>query len=322
MSVYKITNNQEIHEILPSPNEDNFTMAVELFRLFDNSRINLDSTIDELRKFPNDFTIRFYPGNVHEFIVNPFQLACVLGTEKMVKILLKENRNQINNTFVCGTCQHTTPLVMIINNGWEKILENYQGTFDFDVENSHGEKLISQESKNKIIELQKYKKELLDGSIPKVEELITNWRPFINEPELLILKEFLESVVSKTEFQDGRKVLCIQGKGNTGKTTLVKEIMKIVGHRAKNVPSFEEITDTCDCDLVIIQEFMNDDKEMMSANIKKMTSKDFFCVRRSPNEDGTQYLNTAKLLFTIVLNNDFDTVTNFRIVTINLTHVF
>lgn len=153
------------------------------------------------------------------------------------------------------------------------------------------------------------------------EELINNWSQYINETDLKNLNEFVESVLFKREFQDGRKVLCIKGKGNTGKTTLVKEIMKLVGNRTKQISAFDENLDTRNCDLVVIQEFSKEEEQTIAAIIKKMTSKDDF-VQKELYSDTVIYQNTAKLIFVTDRDSEFDEATKNRIVTINLTHVF
>lgn len=150
---------------------------------------------------------------------------------------------------------------------------------------------------------------------------LNHWSQYIGEADLKILNEFVESVIFRREFQDGRKVLCIKGEGNTGKTTLVREIMKLVGERAKTISSFDETLDTRNCDLVVIHEFNKEEEQTVAAIIKKITSKVYF-VQRDEYSVGTKYLNTAKLIFVTNRDNDFDEATKNRIVTIELTHIF
>ena len=106
-------------------NHKNFKMATELFELFDDLIVNLDSTIEKLKQFPKDFNICFYVANIHECTCNAFQLACVFGNKKLIMALINDNINYLNDKFIFGTCICTTPLEILLSDGHYNVVKSF-----------------------------------------------------------------------------------------------------------------------------------------------------------------------------------------------------
>jgi len=94
-------------------NED-FTTAVELFRLFDDSRINTLETQLAIKKFEN-FKIRFYLAGVVECIFDSYMLACLLKNKNLIDTLAYDGKtwNLRPNERYCFGANIITPFMAI-----------------------------------------------------------------------------------------------------------------------------------------------------------------------------------------------------------------
>lgn len=74
----------------------NFTTAVEIFRLFDDSRIN-KLTIDDYQFLKDNinFVVKFYFNKTWLYF-NPYFLACLAGNEKLILYLSMITENKYN----------------------------------------------------------------------------------------------------------------------------------------------------------------------------------------------------------------------------------
>jgi len=140
-------------------NED-FTQAVEIFRLFDDSRINLAETREALKKMNPNFMIRFYWLDVTECIFDSFMFACFLKNKNLIKVL-SQNYNSNNwNVYInqeyCFGSSNITPLAAICtnynyyNDDERNILELFMlsGYCNFNQIDPFGERMITSEMEN------------------------------------------------------------------------------------------------------------------------------------------------------------------------------
>lgn len=102
---------EEIH------NKGYFTEAVEMFRLFDDSRINLEESRKALKKMSYDLKcVRFYYSGSHECIFNSYMFACFLGNYKLILELAEDNGDYNlypNDQYTYGTHEYITPFAAI-----------------------------------------------------------------------------------------------------------------------------------------------------------------------------------------------------------------
>uniref|UniRef100_A0A6C0BDH0 Uncharacterized protein n=1 Tax=viral metagenome TaxID=1070528 RepID=A0A6C0BDH0_9ZZZZ len=72
--------NETIHE---AHNKEDFTKAVEIFRLFDDSRIDLQETHEALAMMDREYLIKFYFSE-KECIFDSYMFSCILGNYALI----------------------------------------------------------------------------------------------------------------------------------------------------------------------------------------------------------------------------------------------
>lgn len=108
---YEITALGSTHRIFASENPD-FTKAVELFRLFDDSRIdNIDSHM-AISKMDRKFMLTVHGSAGHKFTVNAVILACMYFSPTMIDTLAYDAVSgtwdlEPNKEFVIGDAVRT-----------------------------------------------------------------------------------------------------------------------------------------------------------------------------------------------------------------------
>jgi len=143
------------------------------------------------------------------------------------------------------------------------------------------------------------------------EQLLNNWKTYIDEPDFQILRKFVDCLVSDETFEhDGKKIVCF--KGCNGKTTLVNEIINLIGvDNVLNCPLNISRIDTRDYKLIVCQEYI----PTYNGTLKQLSSNDNLWGR-----NGSVYVNKANILY--VTNCDDDISLHPRTVTINFNHTF
>lgn len=116
---YSIVINGQEHKIKECHNEENFTQAVEMFRLFDDSRINLEESRKALKNMDQKFQIRFYLADTIECIFDSYMFACLLGNYKLIVELGYDDGKwnlRPNEKYCYGTSTTITPFAAICQN--------------------------------------------------------------------------------------------------------------------------------------------------------------------------------------------------------------
>jgi hypothetical protein len=150
---YTITVNGHEQRIYHEDNE-NFTKAIEMFRLFDDSRINLPESHRALSEMDNDFEIVFYWNGVHFCVWNAFMFGCFLKKWEIISPLINKNLD-FNKEYTFSDLEYITPFSAICNNydpandDERKILSLFltMGGYDADKLDVHGESLIKESTK-------------------------------------------------------------------------------------------------------------------------------------------------------------------------------
>jgi hypothetical protein len=154
----------KIQTIYAAHNSD-FTQAVEIFRLFDDSRINTLQASVNLKKMDPDFKICIYLDLTHECHFDALMFACFLKNTNLVTMLAYNEQTRTfilhpNREYCCGTSQYITPFSAICNNykhnnqEERSLLELFlRSDCDLNKVDVFGEDLISPEMKALILSM-------------------------------------------------------------------------------------------------------------------------------------------------------------------------
>lgn len=147
---YSITINGKKQTIGNYDNE-NFTKAVEMFRLFDDSRIDLHESHRALSQIDNDFEIVFYWNSSHFCSWNAFMFGCFLKKYEIIFPLIGKNLD-FNDEYPFGTMEYITPFSAICadydfnSENDFKILSLFiaMGRYDINQLDNHGVSMIDE----------------------------------------------------------------------------------------------------------------------------------------------------------------------------------
>uniref|UniRef100_A0A6C0BCX0 Uncharacterized protein n=1 Tax=viral metagenome TaxID=1070528 RepID=A0A6C0BCX0_9ZZZZ len=151
---YFIRVNGKIAELFVVDNLNNVKKSVEMFSLFDDSKINLKKTHQDIIKLDRDFQIRFYISN-HECIFDSYMFACLLGNYDLILQLSNyrgETNLRANETYPYGvstitpfgaTCQN----LFLNGPNKQEILDYFLEYSDYDLDKADifGKKYVCDE---------------------------------------------------------------------------------------------------------------------------------------------------------------------------------
>lgn len=176
---YSIAINGHEQQIMECHNKENFTKAVEMFSLFDDSRINSIETRKALIKIDPKFKIVFYLGGVHYCDWDSYMFACYLKNEVLIIALSYDQNSDTfnlrpNEEYCCGEmamiitpfsaiCDHYNPK----NDAERRILELFvnAGGYNLEQKDGFGKEMISPTLKVLIKTMEKSDKITLDFSV-------------------------------------------------------------------------------------------------------------------------------------------------------------
>jgi hypothetical protein len=154
---YSIVVNGQEQQIMECHNKKNFTQAVEMFRLFDDSRINSYETCKALRNMDSKFKIAFYLDGSHYCVWDSYMFACYLKNEALIDFLSYDEISKTwnlrpNEEYSCGeNCMYITPFSAICdhynpkNDSERKIMGLFIhiGGYNINQVDGFGEEMIS-----------------------------------------------------------------------------------------------------------------------------------------------------------------------------------
>lgn len=152
-----------------------------------------------------------------------------------------------------------------------------------------------------------------------VEKVIGKWRPYLSESDFDIVKEFTYKTANHIKCD---KLLLFYGDGGTGKSTLVNDIISVIGKDCWKNWSMDNDHDTklivCNVDEDIIN--YNCDYNDVISSVKSILSRDAV-YRRS--KKSTSFIPTANIIM-VVIGNDISNVSELleRTNLIHFTHKF
>lgn len=145
-------------------------------------------------------------------------------------------------------------------------------------------------------------------------EILQNWKQYFTESNYEILKEFIECVESDKIFRNGeKKILCFRGTGNNGKSTLLKEIEKLVDPSKLSYLQEEKYKPK----LIVCGEYDTNKDELL----KQFSSGDLV-YSKNPYEEAKPYLPKCNIICVTNNSENMDKTILNRMIFIDFTHIF
>ena len=153
MSTYTICFNGQQQTIKSNHNED-FDKAVSIFKLFDDSVVNIST--EQIAAFDPSFKFRFYGGNAIEYYFDTFMMSCFTNNVNLLTLMCFKHVDKLNNEYQYGSDNYTTPFTILVNKYRKMyaLITLISAFGDFNKKDSHGELLIEPDNNyvNKIFQ--------------------------------------------------------------------------------------------------------------------------------------------------------------------------
>jgi hypothetical protein len=145
----------------------------------------------------------------------------------------------------------------------------------------------------------------------QIEKHLLQWSQYINSDDLAILKKFVYNTTNNIEYN---KLLIFCGQGCTGKSTLTKELISLIGKddcvytsvvyksdTKTNENALDSVIDHCTKKLIVYHDY-NTTNEICDVNIKNILSRKSIYGKKLYQSPENYYPKANQILITHDIN--------------------